>query len=79
MSATTTAAIAVQNPSMSELHMVQAKHSKKDQLQKIEASVPASPATDVEPHLHTQRRSSLPEMQRATSVGRRDTSRVITG
>ena len=47
LSVTTAAAAMVQIPSVSELHMVKAKHSKKEQLQKTEVKVCTSPATAV--------------------------------
>ena len=37
----------------------------------------ASLATTVQQHLHTHKRSALTEMQSATNVGRRDTSRAV--
>ena len=47
--------------------------------QKTEVRVHTSLATAVEQHLHTQRGSTPPEMHFATSVGRRDNSKVVAG
>ena len=52
--------------------------ARRDQLWKTEVRVYASLATAVEQHLHAKR-SAAPEMQSATSAGRRGTSGIVAG
>ena len=77
LSAATTAATTIQNPIVSELHMVKAKHNKKETAEE-DRSQSAKPATAVGQLCPTQRTAPA-EMQNAINVGRRDTLRVAAG
>ena len=81
LSATTTAATAVQNPSVSEPHVVKVSHSKKepateDKVKAVQVIVSANPVTAVEQHHHTLRRTAQPRMLNAKSCGRTDIFKV---
>ena len=79
LSATATAANTVQNPSISELHMVQVKFSKKGPSTEDRSQGTCKSCYCYEATPSHKSRSTLPERQSATSVGRRDTSRVVAG
>ena len=81
LSATFAAATAVWKPSVSKPHVVKARHSKwgpatEDRCSGPQARLSANPATALEQHHHTQRRTVQPRMLNATSVGKSDTLSV---